>query len=208
MDPGRVAGLIEGSVPASVEDVQGLERLVHVLETTNGRYVAEDELSDGLGAAVEDLSMGLASLAAVADVEPVAAAPAVAAPSAPGLRPVPAVGIDLDGDGQPDLALPGLGMSSTPGITWMDEEDRKRQSTRNARALAIMTQFRLGLSEQDKLESFALVVRLELAPLSISRSRCRTRARSGTVSGPPGRLSAGWPGCAGLSVSRPGSSPA
>ena len=67
----------------------------------------------------------------------------------------------LDGDGE----LAGVGVVS-PGMGWAEEMERKRVSLRSARALALITQFRLGMSYQEHVAALGLVTQVELALIS------------------------------------------
>ena len=58
----------------------------------------------------------------------------------------------------------GFGLS--PGASWSEDMDRKRLSLRSARALAVLTQFRLGMDYQDVVASLGLVTQIELALIS------------------------------------------
>ena len=63
------------------------------------------------------------------------------------------------------MELVGLGVLS-PGASWSEDMDRKRLSLRSARALAVLTQFRLGMDYQDVVASLGLVTQIELALIS------------------------------------------
>ncbi len=67
------------------------------------------------------------------------------------------VGVDLDQDGVVDIRL---GLVSP---RWSEGEERKRLSLRSARGLAVMTQFRLGITWQESVAAFGLVTQIELA---------------------------------------------
>ena len=67
------------------------------------------------------------------------------------------VGVDLDQDGVVDIRL---GLVSP---RWSEGEERKRMSLRSARGLAVMTQFRLGITWQESVAAFGLVTQIELA---------------------------------------------
>ena len=65
-----------------------------------------------------------------------------------------ALGVDLDGDNIPDVSLAGM-VSGRPGVGWRDEQDKRRIPLRNARALAVMTMFRLYRLQRSPLCRFA-----------------------------------------------------
>ena len=77
----------------------------------------------------------------------------------------PVVGVDLDGDGRADLPLVGVGLVK-PGVSWTEEIEQKRVALRSARALALMSQFPLGISYQRHVASVGLVTQIELALIS------------------------------------------
>ena len=64
------------------------------------------------------------------------------------------LGIDLDGDNIPDVSLAGM-VSGRPGVGWKGEQDKRRIPLRNARALAVMTMFRLYRLQRSPLCRFA-----------------------------------------------------
>ena len=75
------------------------------------------------------------------------------------------MGIDLDGDNIADVSLAGM-VSGRPGVGWKDEQDKRRIALRNARALAVMTMFRLGMTYEEKVAALGLVSQIELALIS------------------------------------------
>ena len=54
-----------------------------------------------------------------------------------------------------------------PGETWQEEMERTRDSFRRARALAVMTQFRVGMPHQEYIASLGLVQEIELALITL-----------------------------------------
>ena len=79
-----------------------------------------------------------------------------------------ALGVDLDGDRQPDVRLYGM-VSGRPGLSWSEDEGRKMVALRNARALAVMTMFRLGMTFEEHIAALGLVSQIELALISYFR---------------------------------------
>ena len=78
------------------------------------------------------------------------------------------LGIDLDGDNIPDVSLAGM-VSGRPGVGWKGEQDKRRIPLRNARALAVMTMFRLGMTYEEQVAALGLVSQIELALISYFR---------------------------------------
>ena len=76
-----------------------------------------------------------------------------------------ALGVDLDGDGLADVSLSAM-VSGRPGVGWKDEQDKRRVSLRNSRALAVMTMFRLGMTYEEQVAALGLVSQIELALIS------------------------------------------
>ena len=79
-----------------------------------------------------------------------------------------ALGVDFDGDGIADVSLAQM-VSGRPGVGWKDEQDKRRVSLRNARALAVMTMFRLGMTYEEQVAALGLVSQIELALISYFR---------------------------------------
>ena len=79
-----------------------------------------------------------------------------------------ALGVDLDGDGIADVSLSAM-VSGRPGVGWKEEQDKRRVSLRNARALAVMTMFRLGMTYEEQVAALGLVSQIELALISYFR---------------------------------------
>ena len=62
----------------------------------------------------------------------------------------------------PEFPQPALG-GSNPGQGWQEEQGRKLVSLQNARSLAVMTTFRLGMDYQEQVAALGLVTQIELA---------------------------------------------
>ena len=77
--------------------------------------------------------------------------------------------VDLDQDGRPDAVVYGIDLSSRPGMAWMEQQERRRMSLRNAHALAIMTQYRIGMTHLETVTSLGLVTQIELALITYFR---------------------------------------
>ena len=88
---------------------------------------------------------------------------------APGVGSVPAqvVGVDIDQDGKPDAY--GIDLSSRPGMSWMEQQERRRMSLRNAHAMATMTQYRIGMTHLETVTALGLVTQIELALITCFR---------------------------------------
>ena len=82
------------------------------------------------------------------------------------------LGVDLDQDGKPDVAVYGIDLSSRPGMAWMEQQDRRRTSLRNAHTMATMTQFRIGMSRMETVTALGLVTQIELALITYFRGLC------------------------------------
>ena len=159
----QVMGMASGEVEIGPDRVALLASLVQALEVSAGLPLDAMEsgaLPDAVaGSDAEDLPV------VPLDQVPAGGRSAAAAAFGPDYE-MPAAGdvaIDLDGDGVADLSLVGLGAASRPGLTWRDEEEQRRHAMRNARALAVMTMFRIGLSHQEYVEAIGTVARFELA---------------------------------------------
>ena len=77
--------------------------------------------------------------------------------------------MDLDQDGKPDVAVYGIDLSSRPGMAWMEQQDRRRTSLRNAHVMATMTQFRIGMTRMETVTALGLVTQIELALITYFR---------------------------------------
>ena len=80
-----------------------------------------------------------------------------------GSVPAPVVGVDIDQDGKPDVPLYGIDLSSRSGMSWMEQQDRRRTSLRNAHTMATMTQYRIGMTRMETVTALGLVTQIELA---------------------------------------------
>ena len=114
------------------------------------RDVEEPLLDEQLAAEYrERRSSAAPAVQAVPAVQAPAPRPTAPAPRSPA-APAPPVASAA-------ALVPVGGTSLTPAL------ERKRQSLRNARALAVMTQFRLGMTYQEQLAALGLVTQIELA---------------------------------------------
>ena len=96
------------------------------------------------------------------------------------------VGVDLDGDGEYDVELAGVEMVA-PTQSWGEEIERKRISLRSAKALALISQFRLGVKYQESVAALGLVTQIELALISFFPGvGARTRRGLGRGEARPG----------------------
>ena len=71
-------------------------------------------------------------------------------------------GLDLTGDGRADMMLHAAA-PVRPGQGWQEEQGHKLISLQNARSLAVMTMFRLGMDYQEQVAALGLVTQIELA---------------------------------------------
>ena len=72
------------------------------------------------------------------------------------------LGVDLDGDGKVDIDLSDIGLVSHD-VTWNQNMELRRQSLHANHALAMMTQFRLGIPYQQRIGAVGMVTQIELA---------------------------------------------
>ena len=86
-----------------------------------------------------------------------------------GSVPGPVVGVDIDQDGKPDVPLYGIDLSSRSGMSWMEQQDRRRTSLRNAHTMATMTQYRIGMTRIETVTALGLVTQIELALITCFR---------------------------------------
>ena len=63
----------------------------------------------------------------------------------------------------------GGDLSSRPGMAWMEQQDRRRTSLRNAHTMATMTQFRIGMTRMETVTALGLVTQIELALITYFR---------------------------------------
>ena len=73
----------------------------------------------------------------------------------------PVMALDVDGDGVADVDM--AIMAGTRGMSWASEMDKKRVNLRSNWALAVATQFRIGLTYQEHVAALGLVTQIELA---------------------------------------------
>ena len=74
------------------------------------------------------------------------------------------VGVDLDGDGRPDIQVSTL--PAGPGTSWDEEYRLKRDSLRRSLAFAQMSRFRVDLTHQEYVVALGIVTQIELALIS------------------------------------------
>ena len=79
------------------------------------------------------------------------------------------LGVDIDQDGKPDVPLYGIDLSSRPGMAWVEQQDRRRMSLRNAHMMATMTQYRTGMTRMEPVTALGLVTQIELALITYFR---------------------------------------
>ena len=94
---------------------------------------------------------------------------AVGETEAPVISSVPGQVVDvaIDQDGKPDAY--GIGVSSRSGMSWMEQQERRRMSLRNAHAMATMTQYRIGMTHLETVTALGLVTQIELALITCFR---------------------------------------
>ena len=69
--------------------------------------------------------------------------------------------VDVDGDGVPDFEIPGV-KRVVKGEKWSEMMERRRRSLWSARSLALMTQFRLGMTEEEQVAAVGFLTQVEL----------------------------------------------
>ena len=69
--------------------------------------------------------------------------------------------VDVDGDGVPDFEVPGV-KRVVKGEKWSEMMERRRRSLWSARSLALMTQFRLGMTEEEQVAAVGFLTQVEL----------------------------------------------
>ena len=72
-----------------------------------------------------------------------------------------AYALDLDQDGVPDFEVPGVHRVAK-GEKWSEMMERRRRSLWSARGLALMTQFRLGMTVEEQVAAVGFLTRVEL----------------------------------------------
>ena len=143
-----------------------------VLETLG---VGEEELSAMESGSAEMDEGSMANLEKVmAQLGDVGASPAAedeveAEPSGEEEGPDAGEGGEGTGSGEVVSELPGMPESASTEGSWTEKMEQKRYALRDARALAEMTQFRLGMTRQEHVTALGLVTRVELALISYFR---------------------------------------
>ena len=69
--------------------------------------------------------------------------------------------VDMDGDGVADFEIPGV-KRVVKGEKWSEMMERRRRSLWSARSLALMTQFRLGMTEEEQVVAVGFLTQVEL----------------------------------------------
>lgn len=149
-------GTVAGALGCSEDGLQDI---------LDGSGDIEDEARRNL----EDLCELLNDSAGWADLSSqVLAAPLteVVAPEV-GAVPPPELGLDILPSEEEEFLSEVPTAAVRPGETWREEMERTRDSLRRARALAVMTQFRQGMSERERVSSLGLVQEIELALITL-----------------------------------------
>ena len=171
VDEEFVARVLAGEEELEEHHVGELEDLFYLVRDVVGGDAGSGEpvvaVVDGAGSGARRAR----AAAAAANEARGAAAPEVGAVVVRNVSQVSsevALGVDLDGDGIADVSLSAM-VSGRPGVGWKDEQDKRRVSLRNSRALAVMTMFRLGMTYEEQVAALGLVSQIELALISYFR---------------------------------------
>ena len=171
VDAEFVARVLAGEEELEEHHVGELEDLFYLVRDVVGGDAGSGEpvvaVVDGAGSGARRAR----AAAAAANEARGAAAPEVGAIVVRNVSQVPselALGVDLDGDGVADVSLAQM-VSGRPGVGWKDEQDKRRVSLRDSRALAVMTMFRLGMTYEEQVAALGLVSQIELALISYFR---------------------------------------
>ena len=176
VDEEFVARVLAGEEELEESHVGELEELFYLVRDVVGGDARSGEpvvaVVDGAGTGARR-ARAAAAAAAVAAVEEtggalVPAAGPVVVRNVSQVSSDVALGIDLDGDGVADVSMAAM-VSGRPGVGWKEEQDKRRVSLRNARALAVMTMFRLGMTYEEQVAALGLVSQIELALISYFR---------------------------------------
>ena len=171
VDEEFVAGVLAGEEELKEVHVGELEDLFLLVRDVVGEDAGSREPVVPVVDAAGAKRARAAAAAAAANEEGGAVAPEFGAVVVRGVSEVSddgMMGIDLDGDNIPDVSMAGM-VSGRPGVGWKDEQDKRRVSLRNARALAVMTMFRLGMTYEEQVAALGLVSQIELALISYFR---------------------------------------
>ena len=173
VDEEFVARVLAGEEELEESHVGELEELFYLVRDVVGGDAGSGEpvvaVVDGAGTGARRARA--AAAAAAVEETGGALAPAAGPVVVRNVSPVPselALGVDLDGDGIADVSMAAM-VSGRPGVGWKDEQDKRRVSLRNARALAVMTMFRLGMTYEEQVAALGLVSQIELALISYFR---------------------------------------
>lgn len=163
-DAARVKGLIENLGLAAVAEQLGLtgEEVSGVVE---GRYGLDERLSGKVRELCEvlggvfgvDAAEVASSTGGGDDLEAYDVAEQDGGDWGDGER----FGVDLDGDGVADVRVAPV--PARPGITWVEEQQRQRDSLRRSLAYAQMMQFRLNMTRAEYVSAMGMVTQIELA---------------------------------------------
>ena len=63
----------------------------------------------------------------------------------------------------------GIDLSYRSGMSWVEQQDRRRMSLRNAHTMATMTQYRIGMTRMETVTALGLVTQIELALITCFR---------------------------------------
>ena len=162
VDEEFVARVLAGEEELEEHHVGELEDLFYLVRDVVGGDAGSGEpvvaVVDGAGSGARRAR----AAAAAANEARGAAAPEVGAVVVRNVSQVSsevALGVDLDGDGIADVSLSAM-VSGRPGVGWKDEQDKRRVSLRNSRALAVMTMFRLGMTYEEQVAALGWSARL------------------------------------------------
>ena len=176
VDEEFVARVLAGEEELEESHVGELEELFYLVRDVVGGDAGSGEpvvaVVDGAGTGARRARAAAAAAAAAAVEETggalVPAAGPVVVRNVSQVSSDVALGIDLDGDNIADVSMAVM-VSGRPGVGWKEEQDKRRVSLRNARALAVMTMFRLGMTYEEQVAALGLVSQIELALISYFR---------------------------------------
>ena len=135
-----------------------------------GLILGDTQLDPSARENLESLCQLLQGSAGWADLASGAlAAPAVEAPISRevGVVPPPDPSLDVSLQEEERFLAEVPTAAVRPGETWQEEMERTRDSFRRARALAVMTQFRVGMPHHEYIASLGLVQEIELSLITL-----------------------------------------